>query len=62
MLVAKKLKKVIIDAGTSDFQSNKNIIQNTRKIIKSIENVDVINEFEVAFSSIIHHIDHQKGI
>ena len=62
MLVVKKLKKVIIYAGTSDFQSNKNIIQNTRKIIKSIENVDVINEFEVAFSSIIHHIDHQKGI
>ena len=62
MLVVKKLKNVIIYAGTSDFQSNKNIIQNTRKIIKSIENVDVINEFEVAFSSIIHHIDHQKGI
>ena len=55
---SKKPDMIIIHAGTNDIQNKVNTLQNVKKVITAIKEIDVNNEIQIAFSSAIH-CDHQ---
>ena len=50
----KKLDIIIIHTGTNDIQNKVNTLQKVRKVITTIKEIDVNNEVQIAFSSVIH--------
>ena len=50
----KKSDMIIIHTGTNDIQNKVNTLQKVRKVITTIKEVDVKNEIQIAFSSVIH--------
>ena len=53
----KKPDMIIIHTGTNDIQNKVNTLQKVRKVITTIKEVDVKNEIQIAFSSVIHRDD-----
>ena len=53
----KKPDMIIIHTGTNDIQSKVNTLQKVRKVITTMKEIDVNNEIQIAFSSVIHHED-----
>ena len=53
----KKSDMIIIHTGTNDIQNKVNTLQKVRKVITTIKEVDVKNEIQIAFSSVIHRDD-----
>ena len=53
----KKPDMIIIHTGTNDIQNKVNTLQKVRKVITTIKEIDVNNEIQIAFSSVIHHDD-----
>ena len=53
----KKPDMIIIHTGTNDMQNKVNTLQKVRKVITTIKEVDVKNEIQIAFSSVIHRDD-----
>ena len=53
----KKPDMIIIHTSTNDIQNKVNILQKVRKVITTIREIDVNNEIQIAFSSVIHHDD-----
>ena len=49
----KKPDMIIIDTGTNDIQNKVNTLQKVRKVITAIKEIDVDNEIQIAFSSVI---------
>ena len=49
---------IIIHTGTNDIQKKVNTFQKVRKVITTIKEIDVNNEIQITFSSVIHR-DHQ---
>ena len=50
----KKPDMIIIHTGTNDIQNKVNTLQKVRKVITTIKEIDVNNEIQIAFSSVIH--------
>ena len=50
----KKLDMIIIHTGTNDIQNKVSTLQKVRKVITTIKEIDVNNEIQIAFSSVIH--------
>ena len=48
---------IIIHTGTNDIQNKVNTLQKVRKVITTIKEIDVNNEIQIAFSSVIHRND-----
>ena len=48
---------IIIHTSTNDIQNNVNTLQKVRKVITTIKEIDVNNEIQIAFSSVIHRGD-----
>ena len=48
---------IIIHTGTNDIQSKVNTLQTVRKVIATFKEIDVNNEIQIAFSSVIHRND-----
>ena len=53
----KKPDMIIIHTSTNDIQNNVNTLQKVRKVITTIKEIDVNNEIQIAFSSVIHRDD-----
>ena len=53
----KKPDMIIIHTGTNDIQNKVNTLQKVRKVITTIKEIDVNNEIQIAFSSVIHRND-----
>ena len=53
----KKPDMIIIHTSTSDIQNKVNTLQKVRKVITTIKEIDVNNEIQIAFSSVIHRND-----
>ena len=53
----KKPDMIIIHTGTNDIQNKVNTLQKVRKVITTIKEIDVNNEIQIAFSSVIHRDD-----
>ena len=53
----KKPDIIIIHTGTNDTQNKVKTLQKVRKVITAIKEIDVNNEIQVAFSSVIHRND-----
>ena len=53
----KKPDMIIIYTGTNHIQNKVNTLQKIRKVITTIKEIDVNNEIQIAFSSVIHHDD-----
>ena len=53
----KKPDMIIIHTGTNDIQNKVNTLQKVRKVITTMKEIDVNNEIQIAFSSVIHHED-----
>ena len=49
---------IIIHTGTNEIQNKVNTLQKVRKGITTIKEIDVNNEIQITFSSVIHR-DHQ---
>ena len=45
---------IIIHTGTNDIQNKVNTLQKVRNVITTIKEIDVKNEIQIAFSSVIH--------
>ena len=54
----KKTDIIIIHTGTNDIQNKINALQKVRKVITTIKEIDVNNEIQIAFSSVVHRDDH----
>ena len=50
----KKPDMIINHTGTNDIQNKVNTLQKVRKVITTIKEIDVNNEVQIAFSSVIH--------
>ena len=48
---------IIIYTGTNDIQNKVNILQKVRKVITTNKEIDINNEIQIAFSSVIHRDD-----
>ena len=48
---------IIIHTGTNDIQNKVNTLQKVRKVITTIKEIDVNNEIQIAFSSVIRRDD-----
>ena len=53
----KKPDMIIIYTGTNDIQNKVNILQKVRKVITTNKEIDINNEIQIAFSSVIHRDD-----
>ena len=53
----KKPDMIIIHTGTNDIQNKVNTLQKVRKVITTMKEIDVNNEIQIAFSSVIHRKD-----
>ena len=53
----KKPDMTITHTGTNDIQNKVNTLQKVRKVIATIKEIDVNNEIQIAFSSVIHRDD-----
>ena len=53
----KKPDMIIIHTGTNDIQNKVNTLQKVRKVITTIKEIDVNNEIQIAFSSVVHRND-----
>ena len=53
----KKPDMIIIHTSTNDIQNKVNTLEKVRKVITTIREIDVNNEIQIAFSSVIHHDD-----
>ena len=56
----KKPDMIIIHTGTNDIQKKVNTFQKVRKVITTIKEIDVNNEIQITFSSVIHHDDQDE--
>ena len=50
----KKPDMIIIHTGTNDIQNKVNTLQKVRKVITTMKEINVNNEIQIAFSSVIH--------
>ena len=48
---------IIIHTSTNDIQNKVNTLQKVRKVITTIKEIDVNNEIQIAFTSVIHRDD-----
>ena len=48
---------IIIHTGTNDVQNKVNTLQNARKVILTIKEIDINYEVQIAFSGVIHQND-----
>ena len=48
---------IIIHTSTNDIQNKVSTLQKVRKVITTIKEIDVNNEIQIAFSSVIHRND-----
>ena len=53
----KKPDMIIIHTGTNDIENKVNALQKVRKVITTIKEIDVNNEIQMAFSSVIDRDD-----
>ena len=53
----KKPDMIIIHTGTNDIQNKVNTLEKVRKVITTITEIDVNNEIQITFSSVIHRND-----